>query len=536
MSDQPEPECANPLFLKWVGEWLDDATKRNSKMQYTLKKAHTSLQRYPLPLDNAQDAVQLQGIGQTIADRLAKKLTAWRRENNIPEPPSITASAGDPASETSRLQRSNSGTSTRVYIPRYRSGAFALIIGLLKTHCLYGQDYFVPKAELVPLCEKYTDTPFHAGGTQGRGRGHGDGGFVHTAWSAMKTLENKGLVERQSGVKFCLTEEGIEIAVKVIDVLRTRNELCAEDERIFAALDQPQRESARTDTDNGDENEPASETFASDNNWDTVFSSQQSMRMGDRDVGLLPPLPRTAATTGNRTTALAGGGAPSRLLSRNSSAQSMRSSSPVRQFSRQSSASAGEINLADLLLYPENEYDIILVVDSREVHSNADRSLITRELEDQQVMIEIRPLTVGDYLWIARAKKTGAIRNQPDIVLDYVVERKRMDDLCASIRDGRYKEQHSRIHGTGFTNVLYIVEGNDPEAVSRIGENAVNSAMSRLQIHHGFQLKRPMSFEATLRLLKQTTQVLEETLGDIYAVPDHLVGQKGFSSLKKNIQ
>ena len=28
-----------------------------------------------------------------------------------------------------------------------------------------------------------------------------------------------------------------------------------------------------------------------------------------------------------------------------------------------------------------------------------------------------------------------------ELVLDYVVERKRMDDLCSSINDGRFKEQ-----------------------------------------------------------------------------------------------
>ena len=28
-----------------------------------------------------------------------------------------------------------------------------------------------------------------------------------------------------------------------------------------------------------------------------------------------------------------------------------------------------------------------------------------------------------------------------ELVLDYIVERKRMDDLCSSIKDGRFKEQ-----------------------------------------------------------------------------------------------
>jgi crossover junction endonuclease MUS81 len=28
-----------------------------------------------------------------------------------------------------------------------------------------------------------------------------------------------------------------------------------------------------------------------------------------------------------------------------------------------------------------------------------------------------------------------------ELVMDYIVERKRMDDLCSSIKDGRFKEQ-----------------------------------------------------------------------------------------------
>ncbi|KAJ1933249.1 Crossover junction endonuclease mus81, partial [Linderina pennispora] len=181
-------------------------------------------------------------------------------------------------------------------------------------------------------------------------------------------------------------------------------------------------------------------------------------------------------------------------------------------------------------------YDIILVVDNREVHSVSDRNMIQKELEDQCVKVEIRPLTVGDYLWIARAKSASRFKHLPDIVLDYVVERKRMDDLCASIRDGRYREQHSRIHHTGFTNVFYIVEGNDPDAVARLGESRVNSAISRVQVQHGFHLKRTVSFEASLKMLRQTTKVLESTLKDVYAIPDRLVGRKEFAALKRNIQ
>ncbi|KAJ2357132.1 Crossover junction endonuclease mus81 [Coemansia sp. RSA 2618] len=484
MATDEEPECANPLFLKWITEWYEEARARNAKTQYTLKKACTSLQRYPLRIENAQDTVQLQGIGQGIADRLAKKLAGWRKDQGIAEPPAATAALSPSGSadastsaDASKSTRQKSGP--RLYVPRYRSGAFALLIGLLKTYCLYGADYFIPKSELVPMCETYADAPFHVGGTSHGGSAHAQ----HTAWSGMKTLEAKALAERQGGVKFCLTEEGVEIAKKVVEVLRTRGELSDDDARVFSGLEAPTAATANAAS-------PSSSDFG-----DIVHAN----------------------ISGDVTRPRAAG------MSRSASAS----------FSRNSSATA-QVELADLTSYPADSYDIILVIDNREVHSTADRALIERELAG--VRTEIRPLTVGDYLWIARAKHGSPQQNQPDVVLDYVVERKRMDDLCASIKDGRYKEQHARIHATGFSNVFYVVEGNDPDAVARLGETAVASALSRIQVIEAFHLKQPPTFEATLRLLAQITEILKSTLKCVYAIPDSLIGLKGFRELKQNMQ
>ena len=47
----------------------------------------------------------------------------------------------------------------------------------------------------------------------------------------------------------------------------------------------------------------------------------------------------------------------------------------------------------------------------------------------------MRALPVGDCLWVARTPAGE------EYVLDYIVERKRLEDLCASLVDGRYKEQ-----------------------------------------------------------------------------------------------
>lgn len=470
--------CPNPLFLQWVTEWYEDAKAHNLQIQHVYKRAQASLQEYPARLETAQETTKLSGIGQKISDKLAKKLTAWRKYQGIPEPV-VEGAEGQITSQQTSKQ------TTRVYIPRYRSGAFALMIGLYKTYRMYGADYYTPKAELVALSGPFTDTPFHSSS---------NGGFnsMHTAWSGIKTLETKGLVDRQGRVKFAITEDGLEIAEKVVEVLRARNELSEQDKELFRK-------------------ETADDSILEIDSLDCPAPSE----VGNQTLF------RTQSTTAD--------------IARYHSAGAPRHHSSAG-FSRQSSTGVG-IESSELIHYPQSAYDVILLVDTREIHSSADRDLIDKELKDKGIKIEIRSLTLGDYLWIARAKSAGPYKHLPDVVLDYVVERKRMDDLCASIRDGRYREQHSRINATNFTNVLYVVEGDDPEAVRRLGEGAVDSAISRVQVREGYHLKRPQTFTDTLRILRQTTGIIRKTLGDrLYAIPDHLVGQREFAKLKSTLK
>lgn len=59
-----------------------------------------------------------------------------------------------------------------------------------------------------------------------------------------------------------------------------------------------------------------------------------------------------------------------------------------------------------------------------------------------------QPLTIGDFAFVYDGK-----------VLDYVIERKKADDLSASIIDGRYKEQKYRLKNCGAKNIIYLYEG-----------------------------------------------------------------------------
>ncbi|XP_025160359.1 crossover junction endonuclease MUS81 isoform X2 [Harpegnathos saltator] len=87
-------------------------------------------------------------------------------------------------------------------------------------------------------------------------------------------------------------------------------------------------------------------------------------------------------------------------------------------------------------------FDIILLVDTQETSGGKtkfqyDATLV--ELTQLGVSFEVRRLKVGDFAWIAKCKKTN-----DELVIPYIVERKRIDDLSASITDGRFHEQKDK--------------------------------------------------------------------------------------------
>lgn len=72
-------------------------------------------------------------------------------------------------------------------------------------------------------------------------------------------------------------------------------------------------------------------------------------------------------------------------------------------------------------------------------------------------------------------------------VLDYIVERKKADDLISSIHDGRYKEQKYRLKNSGFTNIYYLYEGHLTGA-NAMSEKEVCSALLKTRVKDGFKV------------------------------------------------
>ncbi|KAJ1918790.1 Crossover junction endonuclease mus81 [Mycoemilia scoparia] len=510
-SDSEPEDCANPLFLSWLKEWLVDARRRNLKTQYTLKKAYESLKIYPLPIENPLETTQLNGIGQGIAEKLEKKLQSWRKANNIQSPnykntrdqnkelhTTSQKSFEDNMSDSQNQgviptsQQSKSNRQARPYIPRYRSGAFAILIALLKFYITDGPDTFIHKAEIIENAQPYCDNSFEVSSN----------GTKYTAWNSMKTLDSKNLVYRQGvAAKYVLSEIGYDIACQMALVLRKSNELQPEDAEVFSRLENIQQSRNPKPKPQSDEDEIS-----------RLYTDDEAEDQPNSAANTNPEFNATCNTSTHHSP-----------------------SQDAHNIDKRDPKDLAQATISSNIVYKKGEFDIILIMDNREIRTKSDRTYMAREFEKRGIKFDTRPLTVGDYLWVAQPKPgTRSLTSNKELVIDYVIERKRMDDLCSSISDGRLKEQHFRLKNRGFDNVVYVIEGENNDAVQKIGEKAVQTAMSRIQVIDGSYLKRTASFDDTISYLERLTKRLTDKFErlDLYVIPDHLVDPFSISDLK----
>ena len=82
-----------------------------------------------------------------------------------------------------------------------------------------------------------------------------------------------------------------------------------------------------------------------------------------------------------------------------------------------------------------------IIIDNRE-------NGLIKLLEKNNNKFEKKNLEIGDIQYVENDK------------LIYIIERKTVNDLGASIKDGRYKEQKMRLLSNHSNNIYYIIEGN----------------------------------------------------------------------------
>eukprot|EP00258_Populus_trichocarpa_P036692 XP_024452711.1 crossover junction endonuclease MUS81 isoform X2 [Populus trichocarpa] len=195
-----------------------------------------------------------------------------------------------------------------------------------------------------------------------------------------------------------------------------------------------------------------------------------------------------------------------------SSSFSMRACSSSEHSMKKSSSDRLDTNMNVLSLPPlslgerfEDVYEVILILDDREqfaIQCSRGRKLIEFICKEHKIKIQVRRLPVGDGIWIACHKYLLS-----EYVLDFIVERKKVDDLRSSIRDNRYRDQKLRLLRCGLKKLIYLVEG-DPN--SSEAAESIKTACFTTEILEGFDVQRTNSLRDTLKKYAHLTQSITQ--------------------------
>jgi crossover junction endonuclease MUS81 len=86
-------------------------------------------------------------------------------------------------------------------------------------------------------------------------------------------------------------------------------------------------------------------------------------------------------------------------------------------------------------------------------------------------------------------------------VLDVILERKTVNDLAASIIDGRYNEQKVRLKQAAIPTSAYIIEGN-LSAQDRMDPGSLRTAMTTTEVIHGLRVIPTRNIDHSLRVIQ----------------------------------
>nr|XP_031546767.1 crossover junction endonuclease MUS81 isoform X5 [Vicugna pacos] len=384
---RPLPVCPNPLFVRWLTEWRDEAASRGRRTQFVFQKALRSLRRYPLPLRSGKEAKILQHFGDGLCRMLDQRLQQHRASDGDHAPGSSGANSPAPERLPAEVQDSSMPVSAQLkaggsgsYWPARRSGARAVLLLLYQEQLNPSGPGFLTKEELLQRCAQ--KAPRVAPGSA-------------RPWPALRSLLHRNLVLRtHRPARYSLTPEGLDLAQKL-----------AESEGL----------------------------------------SLLSVGIGPEE----PPREESEVP-----------GAASAELG----------------------ANEGSVQQPPLELGP-GEYRVLLCVDVGETKGAGHRPELLRELQRLHVTHMVRKLHVGDFVWVAQETSPRDPARPGELVLDHIVERKRLDDLCSSIIDGRFREQKFRLKRCGLGHRVYLVEEHGSVHNLSLPESTLLQAVTNTQGH-----------------------------------------------------
>jgi len=124
-----------------------------------------------------------------------------------------------------------------------------------------------------------------------------------------------------------------------------------------------------------------------------------------------------------------------------------------------------------------------LLIDNREPESIIKYINYLNDLIENKIIIEIKSLDVGDYIFFDENENENII----------IIERKSLSDLESSIKDGRYTEQSYRLTNMQDIhnhNIYYLIEGNLSNYKNKNFVTTIYSTLISLNYYKGFSVLR----------------------------------------------
>ena len=490
------------VWLSFLATWADEARQRGTKAASAYLKAHQSLAACQDTLVHPSETVRVRGIGASIAERIERAYAQWCAQHGQDMPPKPGSMIAPSRSHTTARPRK-----TKTYIPEPRSGAHGLLVALY-TRVLEDDDdeAQLGKSELIARAQPYCDSDYTMPGRSGAApsslvrHSQSNKTFI-TAWNSIKTLIHKGYVYRRGNpALFSLSPQGLEVA-----------ELVALAEGITRQAPEPL---------------PSAPSPASPAAHEQAPPSVPRLYLPPRSQVPVIDLDSDDVDDIQICT-------PAKPLT-----ISLMDSSPIVI-----SSSPVPVPHVPYHILPAYSYTIHMIVDHREVRAKTVDGRITFHdaLRERGVPCEGRVLELGDILWIARAKphlpseQQQAWAHMQEVVLDVVVERKRLDDLTSSLMDGRWHDQKQRLQQAGIGQVLYLVEDmHVSELVQRYGAQ-IQTALSSTQVIDGFFVHRTAHGQGTVDFLVTMHDTVQHMYKDkpLYVLREEQIQRDTYAQMQR---
>ncbi|KAK9468720.1 hypothetical protein V1512DRAFT_257749 [Lipomyces arxii] len=494
----------NQLFLLWLEEWYDQAALAGSKAQHVYKRSLDSLKASPVTFVHPDEMLNLKGFGPGTCSKLKKKLKEYCVANGQDMPVPLANPVAD-LSATAPKARAKKTNKPKPYVPQYRTGAYAILL-VLHQHNIdpTSRNSSLSKADIIrraqPLCDSSFEIP--AGTNKDQSVGGTSQGYC-TAWSGVKMLIKHELVielGKRPRITYQISQDGIQTAESILKVERAqdRSSLSSSPPRqeLFAPVPVP----VRTPPEKAIPRQTKTQFKPTvDSESDSGLPAGLATVLSDKRQETSRPV-RTTATYMSTSVIASLPTAPT--------------APDLPQFTPE--------------IWTPGSFKVSVIIDSREIYSNKDRTFFETKLNEYDgVRAAVRPLGIGDSLWIATNNATGE-----EVVLEHIAERKRLDDLMQSIKDGRFFEQKFRLMRTGLRSVVYIVEEAPGVDISTFVES-IQTAISSTQVVDGFFLKRTAGIEETVKYLARLTRKIATTYEKktLYVIPDSAVERQTYLHL-----